>query len=472
MIEFVLLFALGFLAAALVALIVAPVIQRRVVTLTERRIRASVPLSVAEIRAEKDMARAAFAAENARLSVDLKHNRDLLTNSVARGERLSTELVALRAAKLSAEGAIEERDARIRDLGADLSERDARITTLTGHFNDATRLAEARKQEVAKRDDQINRLGTEIEELRIDLATIDTEAENFKAQIRELRDERTALRESLKVTEAANRDLELRLKNNDERLAQTEEKLVSTIAALSDRENALDRRIAEVERFRQKNKELAEDLRAVRSTLKSTAGGVRKTAEPALGADDEQEPEPDLRLVDSPAEERPAPADTDNGAPALPGSREAAPLPAKAAAPAPVPVAAAPVPLAPAPAQAIPQPVPAVPARAAAPVAQQLPVAEAADDDGISEDEKIDRLRARQAALVERLLKADKSKNDAALRREIATVAAMMVELTASREGKASRVHAVLKGIEDPVLPGTTEPSLAARAREMLATGP
>ncbi|MCY0148189.1 hypothetical protein OEG84_10810 [Hoeflea sp. G2-23] len=66
MIEFVLLFALGFLAAALVALIIAPIIQRRVVTLTERRMRASVPLSAAEIRAEKDMARAAYAAENAR----------------------------------------------------------------------------------------------------------------------------------------------------------------------------------------------------------------------------------------------------------------------------------------------------------------------------------------------------------------------------------------------------------------------
>ena len=54
MIEFVLLFALGFLAAALVGLIVAPIIQRRVVSLTERRIRASVPLSAAEIRADAE----------------------------------------------------------------------------------------------------------------------------------------------------------------------------------------------------------------------------------------------------------------------------------------------------------------------------------------------------------------------------------------------------------------------------------
>lgn len=437
MIEFVLLFALGFLAAALVALIVAPVIQRRVVTLTERRIRASVPLSVAEIRAEKDMARAAFAAENARLSVDLKHNRDLLTDSVARGARLSNELVAVRAAKLSAEQTIEERDASIRELGAELSERDVRLTTLTGNFNDATRLAEARKLEMAKREDQIYRLGAEIEELRIDLVTLDTEAENFKSQIRELRDERSALRETLKATETANRDLELRLKSNDERLAQTEEKLAASITALSDRENALDRRVAEVERFRQKNKELAQELRAAKAALVSAAGSARNTAEPAFDANHPEKPRPDFRAVDSIMEEPSASDEVTDGV-----AEDTTLMP-------PIEIAAV----------------------ATGPVAPDGADNENQGEDGISEGEKIDRLRARQAALVERLLKADKNKNDAALRREIATVAAMMVELTASRDGRSSKIHTILKGIESPVLPGSSDPSLAARAREMLAAG-
>ncbi|MBC7285098.1 hypothetical protein [Hoeflea sp.] len=436
MIEFILLFALGFLAAALVALIVAPVIQRRVVTLTERRIRASVPLSVAEIRAEKDMARAAFAAENARLSVDLKHNRDLLTDSVARGTRLSNELVAIRAAKLSAEQAIEERDASIRELGAELSERDNRITTLTGHFNDATRLAEARNRELAKRDDRINRLGAEIEELRIDLVTLDTEAENFKAQIRELRDERTALRETLKVTETANRDLELRLKNHDDRLAQTEEKLAATITALSDRENALDRRVAEIERFRQKNKELAEELRAAKSALKGA--GSMKTDEPEAAANQPRKPKAGLRVVYSLAEEEPPAADGMTDGDAV----DPASLP----------------------------PIEAEAETATPETAAPDEASHAADHEaGITEDEKIDRLRARQAALVERLLKADKNKNDAALRREIATVAAMMVELTARRDGKSSKIHTILKGVEKTTLPGSSDPSLAARAGDLLA---
>lgn len=450
MIEFVLLFALGFLAAALVALIVAPIIHRRVVSLTERRIRASVPLSVAEIRAEKDMARAAYAAENARLSVDLKHNRDQLTESVARGTRLSNELVAIRAEKLDAVKTIEEQESSIRDLNAQMHDRDAKITTLTGNFSDAARLAEARKHEIAMRDDQINRLGSEIEELRIDLVTLDTEAENFKSQIRELRTERNQLREALKDAEATSRDLENRLKSNDERLTQNDEKLAKTITALTDRENALERRIAEVDRFKKKNRELSDELRATKSALKEANSQARKVA----------------------AGTRNQPVTPANPSAEAAGSEDAAASEAAeetaVSAPEPATITAAARPSA-----EIHEIVREKPDGTARPAAAQAaakpsapPAAEQADT--LTDDEKVDRLRARQAALIERLLKADKGDNDAALRREIAMVAAMMVELTASRDGGASPIHNILKGSEDTSQTQGDDPSLAARSRELL----
>jgi peptidoglycan hydrolase CwlO-like protein len=452
-IEFVLLFALGFLTAALVALIVAPIIQRRVVKLTERRIRASVPLSAAEIRAEKDMARAAFAAENARLSVDLKHNRDLLTESVARGTRLSNELVTIRSEKLDAEKRIEEQDADIRDLHSQINARDARITTLTGNFGDAARLAEARKHEIAMRDDKINRLGAEIEELRIDLVTLDTEAENFKSQIRELRTERNALRESLKDAESTSRDLENRLKSNDERLAQSEEKLARAITALTDRENALERRIAEVDRFKAKNRELSDELRQTKSALKEANSLARKAAVNGRNGAARQTPPnaapPQAGSTTGDAAESAA-AETPASGTDEPAGKAAQPS-------AEIHRIARDKPAA--------QPKPAVGQASGKQTAPAKP--EVTED--LSEDEKIDRLRARQAALIERLLKANTSGNDAALRREIATVAAMMVELTAGRDGVSSPIYNILKGSEDPAQPGSTEPSLAARAREMLA---
>ncbi|WP_420407146.1 hypothetical protein [Hoeflea sp.] len=415
MIEFALLFALGFLAAALVALIVAPIIQRRIVTLTERRLRASVPLSAAEIRAEKDMARAAYAADNARLSIDLKQNREALAQSTAHGTRLSNELVNLRAEKLTAEQTIEERDASIRELNATMHERDQEITSLSGNLGAAIRLAEARKNEIASKEQTINRLGSEIEELRIDIATLDTEAENFKAQIKELRDERRALRDKLKTTEETNQDLAFRLKREEARLVETEAKLAKTITSLTDRENALDRRVAEVERYKEKNKSLVEELKAARR--QHTLSAIEKARTQPRGAQS---------------------AASAKAAPAKPGTdtKPAASQPNTSA--------------------------------GSQPNGSELNTEDSHEHD-LTDSEKVDRLRARQAALTERLMKADTDKNDAALRTEIATVAAMMVELTAGRDGKNSTIAKILEGDEDRTGSGNPGPSLATRAKDLIS---
>lgn len=432
MIEFLLLFSLGFLAAALVGLIVAPIIQRRVVTLTERRMRASVPLSSAEIKAEKDMARAAYAAENARLSVDLRQTHNDLSEQLARGVRLSGELVTLRAEKTAAEQTLDERGNEIRSLTSELHQRDDRITTLTGNLGAAIRLAEARKHEIANRDDQINRLGAEIEELRIDLVTLDTEAENFKAQMRELRDERRVLRDQLKEAETRNRDLQTHFKRSEESLAETREKLAKAISALTDRENALERRIAEVERYKQINREQASELRTAKRAARDARSGDRAARPPETGV--------------------------------------AAPAPAKPAdepARQPEPVAKLPEPVA-----KLPEPMasPASPpAPAPVPAAQPKPRDIEPVEDDASDAEKVDRLRARQAALIERLLKADNGSKDAALRKEIASIAAMMVELTASREGPSSPIAKILSGSEDANRSARSESSLAARARTLIS---
>ena len=55
MIESILFFSLGFLCAGFLALMVAPSIWRRAVSMTRRRIEASVPLSLSDIEADKDL---------------------------------------------------------------------------------------------------------------------------------------------------------------------------------------------------------------------------------------------------------------------------------------------------------------------------------------------------------------------------------------------------------------------------------
>jgi chromosome segregation ATPase len=72
MIEWVMYFGIGFLAAALLGLLFIPAIHNRAVRLTMKRMEASTPLSIAEIRADKDQLRAEFAVSTRRLEVKIE----------------------------------------------------------------------------------------------------------------------------------------------------------------------------------------------------------------------------------------------------------------------------------------------------------------------------------------------------------------------------------------------------------------
>lgn len=78
MIEWAMLAALGFLAASLLALMLAPFLWRRAVHLTTLRVRSTLPLSLADIQADKDQLRAEFAMSLRKLEVKLEQVEEKL----------------------------------------------------------------------------------------------------------------------------------------------------------------------------------------------------------------------------------------------------------------------------------------------------------------------------------------------------------------------------------------------------------
>jgi chromosome segregation ATPase len=81
-IETIMIFALGFLAASLCGLLLLPALNARAARLARRRAEARLPLSPAEIAAERDFLRAQFAVQQRRLerrveTVQAKRQADL-----------------------------------------------------------------------------------------------------------------------------------------------------------------------------------------------------------------------------------------------------------------------------------------------------------------------------------------------------------------------------------------------------------
>ncbi len=71
MIELIMYFGIGFLVAALLGLLFIPLVHNRAVRLTMKRSEASTPLSITEIRADKDQLRAEFAMSTRRLEMKI-----------------------------------------------------------------------------------------------------------------------------------------------------------------------------------------------------------------------------------------------------------------------------------------------------------------------------------------------------------------------------------------------------------------
>ena len=254
MIEYALLFALGFLAATLAGLLIAPAIQNRVVKFTEKRMLTTMPLSPQEVRAQKDMARAAYAVENARVSQDLIREREKSTTFQVRTETLLQQSGKLSAENADLQAQIAEMNVEAADMRSKLRREEHKVEQMKAALEASDREVQHRDREIATINTRIHRLLGDIDNLKIDLATRDTEVENLKSRIASLRDEREKLRDDLKHQADEAKEVQLKLSREEGRVRQLETKLSREIAGSADKDNVIERRIAEINRLRDKLK--------------------------------------------------------------------------------------------------------------------------------------------------------------------------------------------------------------------------
>ena len=116
-IENIMYFALGALAAGLLALIIIPAVWRRAVRLTKKRIEAATPMSMAEFRADKDQLRAEFALSTRRLEMNVEALRKRLAEQVGDLNKKRGDLNQLKTERdqhLTVVSELEEREAELR----------------------------------------------------------------------------------------------------------------------------------------------------------------------------------------------------------------------------------------------------------------------------------------------------------------------------------------------------------------------
>jgi len=96
MLELMMYFTIGFLAAGIVALVVIPRVHGRAVRLTTRRLEAAIPPSITEVQAEKDLQRAEFAMSTCRLEASVEQLNERYTSQLVELGRKSDALGRLK----------------------------------------------------------------------------------------------------------------------------------------------------------------------------------------------------------------------------------------------------------------------------------------------------------------------------------------------------------------------------------------
>ncbi|MCW8279539.1 MULTISPECIES: hypothetical protein [Agrobacterium] len=391
MIEYAILFGLGFLTATLLALLIAPAIHRRIVAYTENRIRATVPISPQEVRAQKDMARALYAAENAKVRQELETEREKNTSLRLANEAASSDAYRLGEQNRSFSLKIEELTLEIGELRAALDASEERAGIIQANLLQQEQAANERASQMSDLTARLTNLTRELDDSKILAATRDLEAEQAKQSATRFRKEGETVTRELQDIASRNREAMEAVARESRKVTRLEEQLASTIAKNADLDTMLTLRNQEVARLKEQ--------------LAATGGRsndmIIRLPNPAVPAE---------KPVERRQAAAPAPAATLETAPTIETDAQQTAAPEDAA-------------------PAFPQEEPSAQPGALAP-------------EGL--EQEIEDIRNQGTALTERLLNVRGTGNDEPIRREIARIAAEMIALTAAQEGEASPIPGLL----------------------------
>ena len=217
MIEPIMYFGIGFLVAALIGLVVIPLVHGRAVRLTMRRLEAATPLSMAEIQADKDQLRAEFAMSTRRLEMSVDQLKTKSTSQLAelgkKGDAINRLKIEL-GEKTATIFALEARDKALRDqlrtteeefavktsamhdAERALSDKQAELTKLMGELDERSNQADAQKVEIVRRSSvQVDVLKDRLTEAGEEVKAVedrrDAERLELKAATQELTESNT-----------------------------------------------------------------------------------------------------------------------------------------------------------------------------------------------------------------------------------------------------------------------------------------
>ncbi|MBZ9991269.1 hypothetical protein LB572_29690 [Mesorhizobium sp. BH1-1-5] len=253
MVQSVLFFVLGFLCAVFLVSLVAPAVWRRAVILTRRRLEASLPLTQAEIQADKDRVRAEYAMTTRRLEITVKNLQEKTAEQLVEIGRGREALKGLAVEKKDKNQALSDLQAK----NAELRQREEDLHRLSDKHAQTERALEKRALELQKLEQMYDDASFSSSNRQIELVARESELEKLASDIALLKGQRKEADRRNQEVASESKAAREALKAEKKRAAELDKKVERLLATLADREEKLDRREKDLARMRERPKESA-----------------------------------------------------------------------------------------------------------------------------------------------------------------------------------------------------------------------
>jgi len=298
MIEPVMYFGIGFLVAALLCLLFVPLVHNRAVRLTMKRLEAATPLSIAEIRADKDQLRAEFAMSTRRLEMSVEKMKTKTTSQLAElgkktdainqlkkelGEKTATIFAleardkTLREQLRATEEEFEIKSGSLREAERTLADKEAELSKLLGELGEQSLIADSQRTEIAA-------FRTQVEAMKVSVADYECAVDETQHRLTRERADAEAVAGDLTEARGKLGDLGSRTSELERQLfvQTTEAELLSRRVQdletrLGDQGRMLAERDFQLDRMRHEldtARKIEGDLRAELSTTGSRSSGA------------------------------------------------------------------------------------------------------------------------------------------------------------------------------------------------------
>jgi chromosome segregation ATPase len=280
MIEMVMFFGLGFFTACLATIFIANAVWRRAVRLTTKRVQSSMPISLAEIKADRDQLRADFAMSTRKLELSVDELKQKMQGQVSEIARKNEQIRLLLLEAKTKSDTVRDLEQREQNQRFELLKSESELGEMVRRFRETEKkLADAQNM-LAERDKALNQSQSVADERRIEIAAMNTKITQLQHDLSHLQREREAL--------------EVDYATKHEALARTERELTDQRAigkSMTSKLEALDSTVQsqakEIGQLEAKISELAAQLRAQMAENERVSNKMQQLLSERNKADDE-----------------------------------------------------------------------------------------------------------------------------------------------------------------------------------------